>query len=155
MPKKAIALLLAVVLLLSFSVPAFAATDSDGNIFTSIFSGLKEAANFLKRLIVPDPNYFHNKLADLSRRVNERFGGLGQLYQIIDNFFKVLNSAQSASIMFKTPNNFLFRGYQGVSINVLEFAKPFTDFLRNVLNAAACLFTAVICYKKLLTFFEK
>lgn len=152
--KKLIAVLLVLVLLFSTAVVAYAA-DADGGIVESIFSGLKEAANFLKRLIVLDANYFHNKLGDLSARVNERFGGLAYLYLMLNDFFTSLRNAPTIEFMMNIPNNFLYRGYKGISLNFFTSAKPYISFLRGTLTASSCLFTAVICYKKLLTFFNR
>lgn len=149
MLKKMVAVLLAAVLLFAFAVPAFA-TSGGG-----LFSGLKDAANFLRRLIIPDPNYFHNQFADLSRRVNDRFGGLAYLYLMLNDAFETLKQSQTVDIIFKVPNNFMFRGYQGMSINIMQYAKPYTDLLRDVLNVVVCLITAIVCYKKLLTFFHE
>lgn len=154
MKKKIVAVSLAVILLFSFCTVAYAA-DADGGIVESIFSGLKEAANFLGKLFVPDANYFHNKLGDLSARVNERFGGLAYLYRILNNFFSSLKNVPAIEFMVNIPNNFLFRGYKGISLDFFSAAKPYISFLRNTLNAFFYIFTAVICYKKLLTFFHR
>ncbi len=51
------------------------------------FSWFGEIANFAKSLIVPPANYFHNRLSKLNDLVNVKFSGVGQLYQILNDFF--------------------------------------------------------------------
>lgn len=142
-----VAVVLVIVLLFSFSVTAFALGD--------IFGSEGHIANFLKKLFVPDKNYFHNQLADLSRHFNNKFGGIAVLYLTLNNFFQRLNDVSSVTFALDVPNNFLYRGYQGMSIDVFTAAKPFVDFLRTVLTTSALILTAIVCYKKLLSFFRE
>lgn len=150
MNKKLFTITTAILLFSLLSMTVFADSSSTG-----IFSGLGDIARFLKRLIVPDANYFHNELASLSKHANDRLGGVAYLYLMINNFFNQLKNVPNMALNFSIPNNFYFRGFQGVNIDVLGAAKPFIDLIRNVLTSAACLFTAVTCYHKLRTFFQQ
>lgn len=136
-------------LFFALSCVAFAAEGG------GIFSGLTSAANFIKRLFVPAPNYFHNKLGALSAHVNDRLGGLGQLYQMLHGFFSELSHPLTNGLTFRLPNNYFFAGFRGFSVDVLQSARPYIQLLRDVLTAAYCLLIATICFHKLRTFFSE
>lgn len=135
-------------------VPAFADDGSDGH-WWDAFSWFGDIANFAKSLIVPPENYWHNRLAKLNGLINTKFSGLGQLYQTLNDFFRKL--ADPAQIQFKIsiPNNFLFSGYRGFSIDFFGAAAPYIRFLRSVLSGSCFLFTIIVCYHKIRTFFTE
>lgn len=137
------------VLFLAFSCVAFAA-DGGG-----IFSGLESIANFIKRIFVPNKNYFHNQLGSLSDHVNSRFAGLGQLYQLLHDFASELSRPLTNGLVFKIPNNYFFPGFRGLSVDVLQIAKPYISFIRDFLTACYSLFIAACCFHKLRTFFSE
>lgn len=148
--KLLLVLLLVLLSLFAFSVPVLAASGDSGG---GIFSGLNQLANFVKRIFVPSQDYFHNKLATLSDKVNAKLGGVGYLYQMLHGFFSTLNNAPAQTLQFSLPDNFLYRGYQGISIDLFYSARPYLKLLNGVLTAAVCLFTAIACYHKLRSFF--
>ena len=89
---------------------------------------------FIRNLFVPDGDYFNDQLSSLNDHVNSRFAGLGQLYQMINDFFKILASPPDVSLRLTIPNNFLFPGYRGTSVDVFASGRVYIDFIRNVLN---------------------
>lgn len=119
------------------------------------FSWFGDIANFIKYLFVPSENYFHNRLSYLSSLCNQKFGGLGQLYQTMNDFFGRLGNPGSAELRFRIPNNFLWNGSTGVSFDMLSGASSYISLIRSVLTAAFFLFTVVVCYHKLRTFFTE
>ena len=153
MNKKLLPLcfLLAVLLL---AVPAFAA-DSSGGHWWEAFGWFKEIANFFKFLVVPPENYWHNRLAKLNSLVNTKFSGLGQLYRILDQFFRVLADPAPAQLVVSIPDNFFFQGYQGFSMDFFASAAPYIRFLRSALSGSCFLFTIIVCYHKVRTFFTE
>ncbi len=142
----------AVLLLTSLPVTAYAV---DGGHWWDAFSWLGDIANFIKYLFVPSENYFHNRLSHLNSLVNEKFGGLGQLYQTLNDFFRKLSSPASVRLEFTMPDDFFWQGYSGFSMNFLQSAAPYLNLLRNVLTAAFFLLTVIVCYHKLRTFFTE
>lgn len=135
------------------AVPAYA-TES-GSHWWDTFSWFGDVANFIKSLVVPPANYWHNRLALLNGVVNEKFAGLGQLYQTLNDFFFKLGNPASAELRFAIPDNFLFSGYRGFSMNFFGAAAPYIRFLRSFLSAGCFIFTVVICYNKLRIFFTE
>ena len=133
-------------------VPVYAA---EGQHWWDAFSWFGEIANFVKSLVVRPANYFHNRLAKLNGLVNEKFSGLGQLYQVLNDFFYKLGSTAPAGLTIKMPDNFLFPGYRGFSMNFFGAALPYIRFLRSFLTAACSIFTVIVCYHKLRTFFTE
>ena len=147
--------LLAVLLAACFLVvPAFA-EDSSGSHWWDAFSWFGEIANFVKSLIVPPENYFHNRLAKLNAMVNAKFSGLGQLYRTLDQFFRVLADPAPAQLKVSIPDNFFFQGYRGFSMDFFGAAAPYLRFLRSALSGSCFLFTIIVCYHKVRTFFTE
>ena len=147
--RKVLFIVCLLALFLAFSCVAFAAEEG------GVFSGLESLANFVKRIFVPAPNYFHNELGSLSGHVNERFAGLGQLYQLLHGFFSELSHPVTSGITFKLPNNYFFAGYRGMSIDFFQLAKPYISLLRDFLTACYTLIVAIACFHRLRTFFRE
>lgn len=89
--------------LTSLPVTAYA---SDGGHWYDAFSWFGDIANFVKYLVVPPENYFHNRLSKLNSLLNQKFGGLGQLYQTLNDFFRKLANPAPVSLTFTLPDNF-------------------------------------------------
>lgn len=151
MKRKVVVIVGAISILMLLSLTAFADSRAGGG----IFSRLGEIARFLKRLIVPDANYFHNQLASLSKHANDRLGGVAYLYLMMNDFFHKLNNVPPVDIVFTMPNGFLFPGYKGFSVDIFTSAKPFLNLIRNVSTSALAVFTVITCYHKLRTFFQQ
>lgn len=149
---KKIFILLFLFIVLFYMLSIFAFADTTG---VSIFSGLGDIARFLKRIIVPEFNYFHNKLGEISQHANERLAGVFALYQMLDNFFNELKNAPATKLIFYIPDNFLFRGYKGISINFFESAEPYIRVFRDVVNSTLTIFTSIACYHKLRMLFQQ
>lgn len=150
MKRRRLLLLSTVILLLVvLSTVAFA---SNGG---SFFFGLDDIAMFFKNIFVPAPNYFHNKLSVLYKRLYDRLGGLAYLYLMLHYFFKTLENVPSASMVISIPNNFFFTGYKGFSLDLFTSAQPYIRMLRSVLTVSVCLATAIACYHKFRTLFRE
>ena len=134
------------------AVPAYAAESRH---WWEAFGWFGDVANFVKALVVPPANYFHNRLAKLNGMINQKFAGLGQLYQTLDQFFKKLADPAPISIPFRIPDNYLYKGHKGFSLDIFAIATPYLRFLRSCLTACCFLFTVVICYHKIRTFFTE
>lgn len=147
--RKVLFIVCLLALFLAFSCAAFAAEGG------GIFSGLESLANFVKRIFVPDKNYFMNKIAGLNARLNDRFGGIAYLFQLLHHFFSAIGSSSTAAITFKLPNNYFFEGYRGMAIDFFQLARPYISVLRSVLTSAYVLFIAICCYHKLRTLFRE
>lgn len=159
--KAFILLLLSLVMVISLSIPAFGEIASESTPSTyaeasgGIFSGITDIYQAVKNIFVPREDYFHNKISELNEIAQDRFGGLAYLYLMLDSFFKTLNSSTPAGLSVSLPDNYFFYGYHGFSFNLLHSAAPYINFLKSVLNAVCCLFTAIACYHKLRTFFTE
>lgn len=147
--RKVLFIVCLLALFLAFSCAAFAAEGG------GIFSGLESLANFVKRIFIPDKNYFMNKIAGLNARLNDRFGGIAYLFQLLHHFFSAIGSSSTAAITFKLPNNYFFEGYRGMAIDFFQLARPYISVLRSVLTSAYVLFIAICCYHKLRTLFRE
>lgn len=145
-------ILLGVVIIAAMATSAYAAEDRH---WWDAFSWFGDIANFVKALVVPPANYFHNRLSKLNDIANQKFAGVGQLYQILNDFFYKLGDPAQANMTVKIPNNFLFSGYQGFSMNFFGAASPYVNFLRTFLTASFSIFTVIVCYTKLRTFFTE
>lgn len=145
-------ILLVVVILAVSATSAYAAENRH---WWDAFGWFGDIANFVKSLIVPPPNYFHNRLSLLNDKANAKFAGLGQLYQIINDFFYKLGDPAPADMTVRIPNNFLFSGYQGFSLNFFGAAASYIKFLRAFLTASFSIFTVIVCYTKLRSFFTE
>lgn len=146
-------LLLVVLVVAVFLVSFTSAYAAEERHWWDAFSWFGEIANFAKSLIVPPANYFHNRLSKLNDLVNQKFSGVGQLYQILNDFFYKIGDPAPADLSLRIPNNFLFFGYQGFSLNFFGAAAPYIGFLRTFLTVCFSIFTVIVCYHKLRTFF--
>ena len=137
-----------------FTVSTFAA-EASGSHWWDAFGWFGDIANFVKYLVVPAPNYFHNRLAKLNGLVNAKFAGLGQLFQTLNDFFYKIGNPAPADFKVKIPDNFLFQGYRGFSMDFFGSATPYLQFLRAFLTATCFILTAIVCYNKLRKFFTE
>lgn len=149
MKKRVLSVLLALVLVVGMSVPAFA--DGGGLSLTI----LEQVKTFVIRLIVPPDEYFYDKLDELNEITTDKFGGVAQLHDMLNEFMESLQMPQSAGLVFSLPDDYFSDGYRGFSINMFAMAGPYINLLRGVLNAACCIMTAILCYHKLRTFFSE
>lgn len=150
--KKWLIVALAALVLLALSVPARAEESTP---WWDAFGWFKEIANFIKALVVPPENYWHNRLAKLNGLVNAKFSGLGQLYQTLNDFFYKLGDPAPAEFKFRLPDNFLYPGYKGFSLDIFSITGPYLKFLRSFLTACCFVFTVIVCYHKIRTFFTE
>lgn len=150
--RKILALVMVLLVLLTISLPVFAANTDDERPPT-FFHYL---ANLFKSIFVPSDRYFYNKTAELNNNINKKLGGVAQLYHIIENFFKSLDMPDAnASLSLNMPNDFFYDGYKGTKVDIFSMAKPFIRLLKDVFNVALCILTAIACYHKLRGFFTE
>lgn len=147
--------LLVLVAVVIFTISLTSVYAAEEQHWWDAFSWFGDIANFVKSLVVPPANYFHNRLSKLNDLVNEEFAGVGQLYQIMNDFFYKLGDPAPADMTLRIPNNFLFSGYRGFSLNFFGPASPYIKFLRSLLTASFSIFTVVVCYNKLRSFFTE
>lgn len=147
--------LLVLLVVVILAVSATSAHAAEASHWWNAFSWFGDIANFVKSLVVPPANYFHNRLSKLNDIANQKFAGVGQLYQIINDFFYKLGDPAAADMTLRIPNNFLFSGYQGFSLNFFGAASPYIKFLRGFLTASFTILTVIVCYTKLRTFFTE
>ena len=76
------------------------------------------------------------------------------LLPLNDFFYKIGNPAP-ADFKVKIPDNFLFQGYRGFSMDFFGSATPYLQFLRAFLTATCFILTAIVCYNKLRKFFTE
>lgn len=139
---KKVIVVLSVILLLSAPVFASSGSNDNGGFFDSFIG-----------LFVPDENYFENKIEELNNRVNQKLGGLGYLYKTIESFFKNLNAAPSSEVDITLPNS--FSSGKPIKVNLFGMGSSFLPIARGAITCFMLLITAVVCYKKLITLFEK
>jgi len=150
--KAAFAFGLCILVICFFPVLAYA---DDSSHWWDAFGWFGNVANFIKYLVVPPENYWHNRLAKLNGLINAKFSGLGQLYQTLSDFFWRLSDPASGQLIASIPDNFFFDGYRGFSMDFFGAATPYIRFLRSFLSAGFFLFTIVVCYHKLRSFFTE
>lgn len=150
--KKLLLFVLLVLAICVLVIPAYASETAEKH-WWDAFSWFGDVANFIKSLVVPPPNYWHNRLAKLNGLVNAKFAGLGQLYQVLNDFFFKLGDPAPAQLRFQVPDNFLYPGYKGFSLDLFSITTPYLRFLRSFLTACCFVLTAIICYHKIRTFF--
>lgn len=151
--RKLILSIICFTLFFAFSCPVFA--ESRVSVTASELQ-LTGAFDFIKDIFVPKDNYFNNQIAKLNDNVNRKLGGIAYLYHMIEYFFKTLNSPPAQSdFTFSIPDNFVYDGFKGTSNDMLLFAKPFIRIIKAVTTAFLVIITAIACYRKLVTFFEK
>lgn len=143
--KKRFIVVLSLLMIFSFSVPAFA---NSGETVTSSFN--------IVDIFVPSNNYFDEKISDLNAAVNKKLGGIGYLYQVIKTFFSYLNNPPSSGgeLSVIVPDNFI-PGSEGITLNLFSHAAPFVDLFRGAVSCFIILVTAISCYKHLIKLFEK
>lgn len=134
-----------IILIFSFSTPVYAASDSETS---NWYDGIVD-------FFVPDENYFNNKSAELNDHVNKKLGGVSYLFQMLHSFFSTLQTAPDNEFEFAIPDNHLFKGFKGSSGNLFAGAVPFIRILRSSISAFFCIVTAIACYRKVITIFEK
>jgi len=140
--KRVLSILVATAVIFSlFALPVSASEGENDN-------------GFWSSLFVPSDNYFRDKTAELSRRANEKLGGVADLYFILQDFFNALNSPSYSPIKATVPNNFFAKGSPGFSIDIFAMIEPILRHVKAIMTCFVCVFTAITCYHKLRKFFD-
>lgn len=141
-------LILPVLLAVLLTAPAAAEVPAPAAAESSFWGGI---GTFFVNLFVPADDYFVKKSAQLSAHVNEKLGGVADLYHMINDFFEAFDQARTSSFVFSIPGT----NYSGASVNLYMAAAPLIRVIKAMLTAAVCLITAIACYHKLRKFFKE
>lgn len=145
-------LILPVLLAVLLTVPAAADAPAPAAAEDSFWGGI---GTFFVNLFVPADDYFVRKSAQLSAHVNEKLGGVADLYHMINDFFDAFDQARTSSFYFSIPDNFYADGSRGFALNVFSWGTSIIRVIKAILTAAVCLITAIACYHKLRKFFKE
>lgn len=148
MYKRFLSVFLSVLLLFcGFCLPVFASdgSQSDG----SFWSGLKD-------VIVPSDDFFEDFSNDISSAVDRKFGAVGDLVEQIKKGFASLSDSSSAGTLTLTmPDNILFNGYKGTSVNILGGIGTFASWFKAFFSVFLIVVTIIFCYRRLIAMFNK
>lgn len=111
--------------------------------------------DFFKWLFVPEGDYFVTKSSELSAHVNQKLGGVAELYWFLNDFFKALGGVSPSRMQVTLPNNFWMKGSPGFSFDLFGTAAPVISVIRSVTTCLFCLLTGIACYHKLRKFFRE
>ena len=129
-------------------------SSSSGGSSSSLVSGLTNFYQAVKNIFVPREDYFHNRLSDLNKLAQSRFGGFAQLFFIFYDFFNELKNATSSGMVLSIPAGF-FGSHAAIEVDFLNTSvvRVFVGFIYVLCNSLVCLGTAIVCYKKIHRFF--
>ena len=128
--------------------------EKDNGILGFIKDFFKNLGDFFIKIVVPPKDYFKNFFSEIQMAVNGKFKALTDLYTILCNFGK-LEVEGEVSSLWHIPDNYIYQGFKGFDVDILQGAKPYLIFLRPVLTAVVVLMTAITCYKKLASIMER
>lgn len=126
--------------------------DGGGGLLDFLKSFWDKLLQFFKDLIIPPPDYFKNWFEEVKTKFSEKMGSLATFFDSIGGIFDGLKSKsyEKSKVMFTVPDNSIFMGYKGTSVDLLGFASSWLSWLRTIFNGILVLFTGLICYRKLI-----
>lgn len=128
--------------------------EDSGGILGFLSDFWDKLKDFFIGLFVPEDGYFQKWYQSLKAAVDEKLSGVSSLYNGLTSFFDSL-SGSSETIRFEIPANHFFTGSPAISADIFENLSSVISFIRGVLTGAVVLFTAIICYRKLVTIFRE
>lgn len=151
--KKLSAVFLAVILVFSFPLTAYAADGDDSGLLGGLVDGF---LNGLKGLFIPDEDFFTAFNADITAAIDRKTGGLATYFgSLTAEFNQLQNSGKSNDTLKITlPDNLLYKGYKGTSANLLGGIDSFAVWFRGLFSAFMVIGTVVICYRKVIALFK-
>lgn len=123
---------------------------------TGIIGWLKNFWEKLKQLFisifVPEDGYLQQWYNDIKTAFEKKVGGLSSAFSNLSSAFNSLKTSaeERTKIILTLPDNWIFQGYKGTSVDLLGYAGGFMSFLRNIFNGIILISTIIICYKNLI-----
>lgn len=113
--------------------------------------------DFIIGIFVPDSDYFKDWFNEILDAINQKAGGLGDLFTHVKNSLAELKTSDNYdySLKLTLPNNHFYSGFKGFSVDFLVSAQPYFKFLKPLFNGVLIIFTAIICYRKLTALFQE
>lgn len=129
------------------------AGDDDGGLLGGLVDGF---LNGLKSLFIPDDNFFASFNADIQSAIDRKTGGLATYFSNITNEFNRLQNSHSTNnaLTLKMPDNHLYNGYRGVSVNLLGGIDSFSVWFRGLFSAFMVITTIILCYRRVISLFK-
>ncbi len=108
---------------------------------------------FFIGLFVPEDGYFQSWFQAIKSAFESKIGGLSIVFASISDAFNRLSTATEtdSQLVFTVPDNSLWNGFNGISVDFLVSARPYMRWIRPVFNGIILIFTVVLCYRKLIT----
>lgn len=111
-------------------------------------------ANAFISLFVPSDDFFSSYFEEIRSSASVKMGGLLSLYNAMLDAFQSLNG-DTPTLKLEIPENRLFPSSPLISVNILENASTYVLWVKRFLTGFVVLFTAVVCYRRLVTLFEQ
>lgn len=110
----------------------------------------------LKSFFVPEPGYFDDWFQEIKDAAMEKLGPIKSIVDAFSNAFKRLQSdTTNTSIFIDVPAGQYWPGSPGIKVDVLHFGADFINTVRGWLTAIVVIFTAICCYRRIVTLFEQ
>lgn len=107
--------------------------------------------SFFLRIFVPSNGYFTSWFNDVRTAFDAKVGGLTDMFKALaDGFGQLSSASSSSSFVITLPSGYLYRGFPGARVDVMQYILPYAQWLRPVFNAILFLFTAIVCYRHLI-----
>ena len=126
----------------------------DGGILGFLKGFWDKLKDFFIGLFIPEEGYFQQWYQSLKTEVDKKLSAISALYNGLTGFFNGL-SGRDASVILEIPANHFYDGSPAVSADIFDKLGSVVSFLRGILTGFIVLFTAIICYKKLVTIFSE
>lgn len=125
--------------------------SDDGGVLGWLSSFWEKLKNMFLSLFVPRDGYLNSWFADIRTAFDSKTGGLSASFSSFQSSVSALTTApeQALRLDIVLPNNWLYSGYRGTTVNLLGFAGGFFSFIRLVFNGIIVFFTGIACYQKL------
>lgn len=156
--KKVIPVFMAVIILFSFPMTVNASTgEIDGGFLGGLFDGLLDGIiEGLKDLFIPSDDFFASFNGDISQAIDRKTGGLVFSFKAVTDEFNQLQSGGQTNNTLKLtmPDNILYSGYKGTSVNLLGGIGDFATWFRGLFSAFMVVSTIILCYRKVVALFK-
>lgn len=143
--------LLAILLIFSFGTVCFATEPEEPPDNNGIISAILDG---LIGLFVPTDEFFQDWWNEISHAVDIKVVGLKTtLSSFSEQFSSLTSTTERPVIVLELEDNQLFHGSDGVSVDLLETAQPFLNFMRPILNGLVAILLIIYCYKTVTAMF--